>query len=394
MKLIIIFFSIIILIILPTISGAHYIIGYVNNALDATDANGRTVVLWKTGNFSDNLTDIVGVTGNSMQANIYMIDCELLSDSCNIGDTLNIKVIDSGDNYLSDNASVIVTGSGFDVAPNITLNSPPSIQSVFVDDLILDPLNEIDLIAAGNRTVNCIGVVNELDNQSMQNFEARLFDDSLSNWGMGDDNNTHYTNDSCFYNSSYIGSPGDQQYICSFYLEYYSNPTSFRCIFRVEDNLSISSNGSDLTNINQLLAIGVDSPINYSLVNSGSVSDEISVNITNYGNIKMNLSLRGFYESFNDGMAMNCSTGNISVGYEKYNLTSSNDSDLDIGQFEGIYSNLTSDSVIRDFNLNYRQEDSFNDAINTTYWRIYLPVGTLGPCNGSIQFGAILGTGI
>ena len=109
---------------------------------------------------------------------------------------------------------------------------------------------------------------------------------------------------------------GEIRIICSFYIEYYANPGSFRCVLRIEDNLSIASNLSDLTNINSLLAIGVDSPMNYSIVGPGTVSNEIKVNVTNYGNVKMNLSLRGYAANENDGFAMNCSVNNISIMYE------------------------------------------------------------------------------
>jgi hypothetical protein len=174
---------------------------------------------------------------------------------------------------------------------------------------------------------------------------------------------------------------------------YYANPGSFRCIIKIEDNLSTAANSSDLTNINQLLGIGVDSLINYSGVGPSTVSNEIKVNVTNYGNVKINLSLRGYSVNENDGFAMNCTQNNISLMYEKYNLTSSNPGDLKLNQFELNYTNLTSSPEIKIFNLNYRQEDSYNDAINTTYWRIYAPTNINGECSGYIQFGAVIGAG-
>jgi len=74
-----------IFLVLPFCSAAHYIVGIVNDARDQTSANDRTVVLWNPANgINDNLTDIIGVNGNSGADNIYMIDCELLDNECDI----------------------------------------------------------------------------------------------------------------------------------------------------------------------------------------------------------------------------------------------------------------------------------------------------------------------
>ena len=130
---------------MPLTSAAHYIIGIVNDARDGKDADGHTAILWNPANgFQDNLTDIIGIGGNSGTDNFYMIDCEMLSTSCDIGDSLKIKVLNTGDNYASYDVSVTVSDAGYDLADNITLNSPPNVTSVFVDDSILLPENEID----------------------------------------------------------------------------------------------------------------------------------------------------------------------------------------------------------------------------------------------------------
>jgi len=58
----------------------HFIVGKANNSLGGTGADDHTVVLWNPINgISDNVTDIIGVNGNSGVANTYLIDCELLN---------------------------------------------------------------------------------------------------------------------------------------------------------------------------------------------------------------------------------------------------------------------------------------------------------------------------
>jgi hypothetical protein len=383
-------YILIILHMVPLVSSAHYIVGYVKNANDGTSADGKSVVLWNPTNLSDNLTDIIGPLGNAGVNNYFMIDCELLNVPCEIGDNLLASILNEGDNYISSNSSVVVSGAGFDVASNITLNSPPQIISIMVDDSIADPLNEIDLVVAGNRTVDCIIYVDELDNDIFNNYSAILFDNTFSYYGAVDDNNLHYTNNSCYLNTSYGGEISDYQFICSFYLEYYANPGEWKCVFSIEDNLSVEVNSSDSTNVNELLAINVESPVNYGVLQGNSVSLEKIVNITNYGNVKINLSLSGYGESEGDNVSMGCGdSGNISVNFEKYNLTNSNPGVLDLGEFEQNYKNLTSQVHINNFNLDYRKREDYNEAFNNTYWRIFVPPTITGECNGSIVFGAV-----
>lgn len=391
MRIIKIIFLIFFIFFIPNITGAHYIVGYVNNALDGTTANERSVVLWKQGNLSDNLTDLIGQSGNSGVNNVYMIDCELLNSPCYIGDTIIIGVLFQGDNYISTNSSVVVTGAGYDIVTNLTLNSPPEILSITIDDSITDPINEIDLITATNTLVSCTGIINEADNSSLYNVHARFFDNTYSNYLDIDDNNTHYTNNSCYFNSSYAGPLGNKQVICNFNIQYYANPGEWKCQLEVEDNLSISVNSSDLTNINQLLSIGVNSTINYGINSASSVSSEIIINVTNYGNVIVNLSLRGYSMDEGDNLAMSCSVrGEIPVENEKYNLSAGNSGELNLLEFNEKYTNLTSNSVIKNFSLDYRKEESYNEAVKSTYWRIYVPTEVDGLCNGSIVFGAVI----
>ncbi len=367
---------------------AHFIVGYVGNSWGGEAANGKEVVLWNPSNgVDDNLTDIIGPAGDSGANNLYMIDCEMLSTPCDVGDEIRVKVM----SYTAYEVNLSVTGAGYDVAPNMTLNSKPNITSISVDDAIASPANEIDLIAASTRNVVCNIVVEEYDKDALQNAAAEFYH-SGSGIGESDDNNIHYTNNSCFENESY-GTEYETEFLCGFDVLYYANPGTWTCFFEVEDNLSVSGNGSDSTSVNTLLSVGVQNIINYSTVAAEKVSDEAEVNITNYGNIMVNLSLIGYGENIGDGLAMKCDSGNISVEHEKYNLTESNPGDLDLDQADYVYKNLSSSSIVNEFNLDYRTDDDINDASNSTYWRIYIPKEPSGECNGNIIFGAFQGAG-
>jgi len=373
---------------LSFVSSAHYVIGRVNNALDLTLANDHTVVLWNPSiGLTDNLTDIIGPNGNSGQDNLYMIDCELLNNPCNIDETISLKVINGGDNYASLVINITVTGAGFDLADNLTLNSPPNITSVLVDDDLLIPENEIDLLAGNVRDVLCKIYVDELDYDSLQSASGIFY---LSDYSFSDpdDNNSHYTNNSCYINESY-GGEGESEITCGFFVEYYSDPGAWQCLVSISDNMSLMKNSTDETNVNELLAIGLENRLDFGKIDALKVSDEGILNVTNYGNVKVNLSLSGYGLVEEDGYAMSCEMGTIEINSLKYNLTDSILGDLTLGQFEGNYTNLTNNSVVKEFNLDYRTNDEINDRINTTYWRIYVPTGVAGTCNGTIVFGAI-----
>lgn len=124
---------VVVLFFVQTACAAHYISGWVEDALDGESSDGKSVVLWNPAvGISDNLTDIVGPTGNSGVNSVYFIDCEALSAGCLIDSILSLKVF--GGRYLSWVVNVTVTGAGYDVVDNLSLNSPPTSSLIFPED--------------------------------------------------------------------------------------------------------------------------------------------------------------------------------------------------------------------------------------------------------------------
>ncbi|MBR9705756.1 hypothetical protein GOV14_01855 [Candidatus Pacearchaeota archaeon] len=374
--------------IINSVSAAHYIVGIIDDSRNGINADGHLITLWGSFGSANNLTDTIGASGNSGVSNFYMIDCELLNTSCNVGDNLSLQVFDTGDGYVTEKFNVTVTGAGFDFISNITLNSPPNFTSFIIDDSITSPVGEIDLIAGSVREVVCEAIIDELDGDLLQNASAEFFDNVDSSYGSGDDNNTHYTNNSCYLNTTY-GNENETQVLCLFSVYYNANPGAWNCTMSLEDNLSASSLSYNTTTVNTLLSVGLVDFANFTNTMPDGISDELILNVTNYGNVVINLSLSGYGVSINDGLAMNCSTdSNISVGHVKYNVSSPTVGDLNLSQTEVFYSNLSATPNINKFRLNYRQQEGMNEASNETYWRIYVPADVTGNCNGSIVFGA------
>ncbi|ODS36705.1 hypothetical protein BEH94_10545 [Candidatus Altiarchaeales archaeon WOR_SM1_SCG] len=106
----------------------HYIVGYVWNATDGTNwpADGALVTMYIQTRSNEKLTDIVGPTGNSGNPNMYQINIGGLIGGFpipwGIGETLIIEV-EKG--VYTANTSLVLTGAGAEVAPNMTLAVHP-----------------------------------------------------------------------------------------------------------------------------------------------------------------------------------------------------------------------------------------------------------------------------
>ena len=284
----------------------------------------------------------------------------------------------------------VFAGFGTD---NVTVRTNLTVgNSATVIDQIDIGGGSITLIPNDTKKVNCSVQMSDYDGDTtIDTVRAVFFDPAQASYGSPDDNNSHYTNSSCDIDTSY----GDQFQAlsnCLFDVWYYANASTWNCTVIVNDSANYIANESNTTVVQPLLALGLPDIIQYGTVNATYVSVENITNVTNLGNVKVNLSLNGYGFWENDGNAMNCTLGpteNISVQYEKFNLTSSTPGDLTHAQLMGNYTNLTDYPVTQEFNLDYRKNENVNEAWNYTYWRIYVPLGVAGTCQGNIIFGAV-----
>lgn len=270
----------------------------------------------------------------------------------------------------------------------------PEIENITIDSFATD----VTLTPNSTTIVTCEALIVDWNNESdIYALTGVFYDTGNSTYASADDNNTHYTNSSCTWNTSFIdwhGSIDDIYHVlgeCTFQVQYYAHPTNWNCSMVVNDTANLTDQRDDDIAILELLAVGLPESINYGLVNSTYVSDEQIANVENMGNVQLNLSLYGYAFTPGDGQAMNCSVGrdeNISIDFEKYNLTSTTVGAQTLTQFETNYVNLTSGAVVKDFDLRPRFNDDVNEAYNNTYWRIYVPQGVAGNCTGNIVFGA------
>ncbi|MCX6742548.1 MAG: hypothetical protein NTX24_05275 [Candidatus Pacearchaeota archaeon] len=103
----------------------HGVIGYVQNASDGTDANGADVnfSIFRGGNNICNLTDTIGISGNSGQPNWYAQDIGNCGTEWQAGDVVYVNIVK--DIYHNASTSVNLTENGSDQAPDTILSSLP-----------------------------------------------------------------------------------------------------------------------------------------------------------------------------------------------------------------------------------------------------------------------------
>ena len=272
-------------------------------------------------------------------------------------------------------ASANYENVSIDTRVNIT-HSEPRITSVVIDNGV----DNITLNAGQTRSVVCNITVrdyNGYDDVNMTN--ATLWDDDSVNMGDVDDENNHYTNSSC----TNVGNDGTyiSYWECGFAVYYYANNGSnWKCNATAIDDYNFTDSNYNTTTINPLYALNVTQQIDYGNMAVGDTSDAKTANITNFGNMDLNISLFGYGgDNFavGNGLSFICEKGNISVDNERYALN-------DIAW--GLMTNLTNTSnMISDLTMPQRTDA---EIINTTFWKLYVPPNPFGQCNGTVVFNA------
>lgn len=285
--------------------------------------------------------------------------------------------------------TAIVGQNNVTVTTNLTVGNA---QPIIVNVTIVGGSDSVGLTPNSTTTTEFVVILRDYNGEDdLFNLTMRFFDTVASGYSSSPDNNNHYRNDTCTIDTSF-GDALEANASCILNLEYYANNATWNITLEARDQSNLAGYESDLFTVDALLALGLPDNIDYGEVNTTEVSLERTATVINYGNVVFNLSLSGYGAFPGDGNAMNCSLGNnISAEYEKYNVTLSNSSVLNLSQFESLYVNLTNVSQINEFNINYRQNDtdSLTDHNLSTYWRIYVPQGSGGTCSGNLVFGAV-----
>jgi len=253
---------------------------------------------------------------------------------------------------------------------NIT-NAAPLITSITFQSII-------DLRSYNTTNITCNVSVFDFDNDSVL-VNATVYLVGSSTPTSPNDNNNHYTNVNC---SRLTPQDLYMNYSCEVPLQYYAdNSSQWICNATVSDGgLIPTSNESGYGTVNPLLAIKMDPLLDYGDREVGETSPDTLANVTNAGNRDANISVDGYGGTDGDGLSFNCTFGNIILDYERYDVVSGS-------PFGGMTLLTDAATMVPDFYVPQRINETY-DSMNATFWKVQIPVGAGGVCNGKILFTA------
>jgi hypothetical protein len=271
---------------------------------------------------------------------------------------------------------------------NIT-HSKPDVLNVTVYETLNLSAKNITITAGGYKSVSCNATVRSWEGfNDISVVNATLYHQGSSSQNASDNLNNHYTNASCKLNASLTQFIG--WYVCSFDVIYFSNNGTWTCNVTIQNSYTVTNpnftgSGYGTTLFYPVYALNVTDGIDYGGVAVEDYSSpDRTANVTNLGNMGINITVEGYAVTRGDGLAMNCSlTGNITVDNERFSPSS--------GQSFATKTPLTSNlggEMIPGLSM---PKQTINNTLilNTTYWQLYVPPNPAGNCSGYILFTAI-----
>jgi len=169
---------------------------------------------------------------------------------------------------------------------------------------------------------------------------------------------------------------------------YYANNGSWICNVSVSNsytsvNPNFTGTGYGTTYLYPVYAINVTDGIDYGgvAVEDYSMPDKVA-NLTNLGNMGINITVEGYAVTRGDGLAMNCSlAGNITVDNEKFSVVPAQ-------AFSSKTSLISTIGGIAIPGLTMPKQTNANLSRNSTYWQLYVPPNPAGNCTGYVIFTA------
>ncbi|MFH0978191.1 MAG: hypothetical protein V1837_02705 [Candidatus Woesearchaeota archaeon] len=296
---------------------------------------------------------------------------------------LSVEVSTAGTQWVNDSIITRV---------NVT-NYAPRVIDVLVDDINSSPVHEIDLVSGTTRKVWCNGTVvdwNGKDDIVAVNATLYFIANKSST---PDDKNEHYSNRSC---TAYKTGLYNKTYSCTFAVWFFANNGTWFCNMSAWDNGTadlrngISYNSSvNRTRINPLYGLDVPPIVDFGEVPLNAESPTRAVNVTNTGNMPLDLRLYGYGGNVRteNNLSMKCKIGNISVRNMRFDNTSAH-TFSNMWNLSGQFAN----PIYMNFGVKQRKSETL-DSINNTYWRIKIPqYAVKGKCNGTIVFNAVKDT--
>jgi hypothetical protein len=274
------------------------------------------------------------------------------------------------------------------VRTNLTItHSKPDVMNVTVHEALNLSAKNVTITAGATKSVVCNATVRSWEGfNDIRLVNATLYHVGTANASSTDNANNHYTNLSCTTNAS-LG-PFTGWFVCSFDVLYYANNGSWVCNVSVSNSYTqVNSNftgiGYGTTVFYPVYALNVTDGIDYGgvAVEDYSTPDKIA-NLTNLGNMGINITVEGYGTRRGDGLAMNCTlAGNITVENEKFSV-------LPAQGYAAKTALTTSLGGVAIPSLTMPKQTNATLSSNATYWQLYVPPNPAGNCTGYVIFTA------
>jgi hypothetical protein len=348
-----------------------------NNTVIDVRSNGYTYMLNATVNDSLSTIDVVTFMYRVNNTDTWKLACQDTNHAVPYNCSWNLTTLNNSFDYQ---VLAYANDSLGNIGPNDThINITIFAKFINISYMIIDDSNQIDLQAGTTKSVYCnITVSDPADYTYIQGVNATFY--SITNRSNSTDNNrTHYSNSSCTF---LTGGGQSADYQCIFNVWHFAINGTWNCTGYAWDSYSnITLN--NITTVNQLFALNVTtSIINYTALQPNETSPNVTVNISNVGNMPMNISVYGFggdNATTGAGLSMICEINNISLSFEKYSVNSSRNYTLK--------NSLT--PTQQDLGLTMPAKTNASDVrFNSTYWQFMVPpeAHSFGQCNGSVVF--------
>ena len=269
---------------------------------------------------------------------------------------------------------------------NVT-NTEPWVDNVLVDDSIASPVGEINLQPSTTINVWCNSTIHDYNGaDDIAEVNATLYHQSV---GVFDTEANSSLYNSVCYNVSQDTITAN--YMCNFTVPYYTWNGSWQCNVSVIDSRNLTARNASSTYVNELYAITVPGVIDYGNMEVNTNSGvEVPKNITNVGNMVLDLDLYGFAETVDDGYAMACTQGNdIPIGNQFFDINISGNNTF---AYKTALSGLQGTPNQVNLNLDLRNDSNGYNYTGWTDWKLQVPFSVAGWCNGTVVFSGVPNT--
>jgi hypothetical protein len=240
----------------------------------------------------------------------------------------------------------------------------------------------LTLTAGSTKTINCLVSIRDYNGGTDISNTNGTFYYNLNQSTDPNDNNVHYTNATC---TSVTVDGYYANWTCGFDIWYYANNGTWRANIRIKDGYNMTTSSYRNATISALYALNVTNLIDFGSLAVGDTSiTPVMANITNFGNMNINVSIYGFggeNETTGANFAMLCDIRNITLPNERYSLSSTGYDTMT--PVTNTYAPIPGLTIPQ-------QVDDNQQVINSTYWRLHVNVSTnpFGICNGTVVFSA------